>query len=255
MTIRRKIVKIDEDKCNGCGICVPSCAEGAIQIIGGKARLVSETYCDGLGACLGECPTGAITIEEREAEEFDQASVELNLAALERENEGEPALSGNGFHGCPGSMSRMLTDRESVAENQDDFKPVTVKSRLGNWPVKLKLAPLSAPYFINAKLLISADCVPFAYADFHREFLAGKTALIGCPKLDDSDSYRQKLTKIFMRNRISSIDVLIMEVPCCFGLAGVVEAAVKDSGKEIPVTYTTVGISGEVLDQRTSPVI
>ena len=255
MTIRRKIVKIDEDKCNGCGICVPSCAEGAIRIIGGKARLVSETYCDGLGACLGECPTDAITIEEREAEQFDQASVEQHLAGLELEKEGEPALHGNGFQGCPGSLSRMLAGRDSADDNQDDLEPMTVKSRLGNWPVQLKLAPLSAPYFNNAKLLISADCVPFARADFHREFLAGKTALIGCPKLDNSTLYRQKLAEIFMRNRISSIDVLIMEVPCCFGLAGVVEAAVKDSGKEIPVTYTTVGISGEVLDQRTSPVI
>ena len=254
MTIRRKIIKIDEEKCNGCGLCVPACAEGAIQIIDGKARLVSEIYCDGLGACLGECPTGAITIEEREAEQFDQAAVEKHLARQAQEKNADAAFSGNGFQGCPGSLSRMLPVEDQAQEEPDDFESAPAHSKLGNWPVQLKLVPLSAPYFHEAKLLISADCVPFAYADFHREFLSGKTVLIGCPKLDDPAIYRQKLAEIFMRNQISSIDVLTMEVPCCFGLANLVEEAVKDSGKEIPVTYTTLGISGEVLDKRTSPV-
>jgi Fe-S-cluster-containing hydrogenase component 2 len=254
MAIRRKIIKIDEEKCNGCGLCVPACAEGAIQIIGGKARLVSETYCDGLGACLGECPTGAITIEEREAEQFNQAAVEAHLARQAQEKKAGPALTGHGFQGCPGSLSRMLPVEEPTHEEPDDFESTPSRSKLGNWPVQLKLAPLSAPYFQAAKLLISADCVPFAHADFHREFLAGKIVLIGCPKLDDPAFYRRKLAEIFMRNRISSIDVLIMEVPCCFGLANLVEEALNESGKEIPITYTTVGISGEVLDKRTSPV-
>jgi ferredoxin len=233
---------------------VPACAEGAIQIIGGKARLVSETYCDGLGACLGECPTGAITIEEREAEQFDQAAVEKHLARQAREKKADPAFAGHGFQGCPGSLSRMLPVEDSAQEETDDFEPAPAQSKLGNWPVQLKLTPLSAPYFNDAKLLISADCVPFAYADFHRELLAGKTVLIGCPKLDDSAFYKEKLKEIFTRNRISSIDVLIMEVPCCFGLANLVEEAVKDSGKEIPVYYSTISIRGELLDKRTSPV-
>lgn len=254
MAIKRKIIKIDEDECNGCGLCVPACAEGAIQIIGGKARLVSETFCDGLGDCLGECPTGAITVEEREAEEFDRAAAEEHITGLELEKKAEPTLTGQGFHACPGSLSRMLQVEDSASENRNDSESAPVQSKLANWPVQLKLAPLSAPYFHGAKLLICADCVPFACEDFHREFLAGKTVLVGCPKLDDSVFYREKLGEIFRQNQISSIDVLIMEVPCCFGLASLVEAAVQDSGKDIPVTFTKIGIRGEVLEKRTSPV-
>lgn len=258
MAIIRKIIKIDEEKCNGCGLCVPACAEGAVQIINGKARLVSENFCDGLGACLGDCPTGAITIEERKAENFDRAAVEQHLARLEQEknqqHKTEPGSTGQGFQGCPGSLSMMLAVEDSASGNRDESESAPVRSELGNWPVQLKLAPLSAPYFHGADLLISADCVPFAYGDFHGEFLAGKTVLIGCPKLDDSAFYREKLGEIFKRNRISSIEVLIMEVPCCFALAGLVSEAVQDSGKDIPVTITKIGVRGEVLEKRTSSV-
>ncbi|HLA39813.1 MAG TPA: 4Fe-4S binding protein [Candidatus Glassbacteria bacterium] len=251
MGIKRKIIRIDEEKCNGCGECVTSCAEGAIQVIDGKARLMSETYCDGLGACIGECPVEAITIEEREAEEFNEAAVAARLHSLEDEEKLAGIVSQamlaadnlSGGHGCPGSMMRMLQPQEAEVAVQDD--PAPVPSQLRNWPVQLKLAPVAAPYFAGAQLLISADCVAFANGSFHADYLRGKTVLIGCPKLDDTDFYREKLTQILRHNSIRGIEVLFMEVPCCFGLANLVQQGVVASGKSLPVTYTRIGIGGE----------
>ena len=247
MTRVRKIIKIDEEKCDGCGQCVPACVEGALQIIDGKARLVSEQYCDGLGACLGECPQGAITIEERVAEEFDEAAVEHHLGEQAADTVSEcPAAAPAG--GCPGmaavALSQPCVDEQPAASPEGHPSP----SRLGNWPVQLRLVPVEAPYLQGARLLIAADCVPFAFADFHRRFLTGRVLLIGCPKLDDAELYRQKLAEIFTTNDIESVDILHMEVPCCFGLVRLVQLALEDSGKRIPMSVTKVGVRGEILE-------
>jgi len=238
----RKIIKIDEEKCDGCGECVPACAEGALEIVDGKARLVSEVYCDGLGACLGECPQGAITIEEREAEEFDLEAAERHLAQREE----KPAVA-EGSAGCPGAASRML-DRGKVEPVTGSEE--TAPSQLGNWPVQLKLVPVRAPYFDGGKLLIAADCTAFAFGDFHRRLLAGTTLLVGCPKLDDTDLYRRKLAQIFIQNDVSEIELVYMEVPCCHGLVSLVQRAIEDSQKTIPLALTKIGVKGDVLETK-----
>ncbi|TNF50917.1 4Fe-4S ferredoxin, partial [bacterium] len=246
----RTIVKIDEELCDGCGLCVPGCAEGALQIIDGKAKLVNDIYCDGLGACLGECPQNAITMIEREAEDFDEEAVHQHLKNLTGPDEQESDHDhhhghDHGHHkdpepslcGCPGSLSQSFdkpepsTESKPAAGESHDAAPVT--SRLGNWPVQIMLAPVNAPYFDGARLVIAADCAPFAYGDFHRRFLEGKTLLIGCPKLDDTNIYLDKLTEIFKQNDIASIDVVYMEVPCCSGLTQLTEMALEKSGKRI----------------------
>jgi Pyruvate/2-oxoacid:ferredoxin oxidoreductase delta subunit len=235
----RNVVRIDDEKCDGCGECVTACAEGAIQVIDGKARLISETYCDGLGACLGECPRDAITIEEREADEFDEEAVRRHL---------EEEKSGTLECGCPGSASQVIERCELQDKKGETSHETAVPSQLGNWPVQIQLLPAKAPYFEGASLVIAADCVPFAFADFHRRFLAGKTLLIGCPKLDSADFYRKKLAQIFIQNDIKSVDVVYMEVPCCFGLVHLVHESLKESGKDIPLKLTKVGIRGEILE-------
>lgn len=233
----RNVITIDEDRCDGCGQCVNACAEGAIKVIDGKARLVSETYCDGLGACLGECPQDAITLEEREAAEFDEEAVRQRLG-------GEPATPPS----CPGSAARTIERCEILGMKGEPGATADIPSRLGNWPVQLQLVPARAPYFENADLVIAADCAPFAFADFHRRFLEGKVLLIGCPKLDSAEFYRKKFAQIFIQNEIRSIEVAYMEVPCCFGLVHLVHEALKESGKQIPLTLTKVGISGDILE-------
>ncbi len=243
----RKIIKIDEEKCNGCGECVPACVEGALQIIDGKARLVSEQYCDGLGACLGECPQGAITIEERVADEFDEKAVERHLAN-DAVDEASQSYAAAPAAGSPGAVVFALDQPaadEPVVSSQEDGPS---SSRLDNWPVQLSLVPIQAPYLQGARLLISADCVPFAFADFHQRFLTGHVLLIGCPKLDDAQLYREKLAQIFATNDIQSVDVVHMEVPCCFGLVRLVQLALQDSGKQIPASVTKVGVRGEILE-------
>lgn len=242
----RKIVRIDEEKCNGCGQCATACAEGAIAIIEGKARLVSETYCDGLGACLGECPQDAITIEGREAAAFDIEAVEEHLAHPHAPTAGPEPLP----CGCPGTATRAL----ERASGLDACLSEAIPSQLGNWPVQLRLVPPTAPYLRGAKLLIAADCVPFAFADFHRTFLADRVLLIGCPKLDDAAFYRQKLALIFRDNDIQSVDVVHMEVPCCFGLVQLVAQAAAESGKAVPVSVTKIGIRGEILETHEAGV-
>ncbi|HEY5503050.1 MAG TPA: 4Fe-4S binding protein [Candidatus Anoxymicrobiaceae bacterium] len=232
----RKIVHIDEEKCDGCGECAQACAEGAIEIVDGKARLISESYCDGLGACLGECPQDAITIEERQADEFDEVAVEKHLSAK------QPAA-------CPGTAPQTLVPCELVDAVGEPGEAATVPSRLSNWPVQLKLVPTKAPYFDKANLLIAADCVPFSFADFHARFLTDKTLLIGCPKLDSAEFYRKKLAQIFIQNDIASIDVVYMEVPCCFGLVHLVHESLKESGKDIPLNLYKIGIKGDILEK------
>jgi len=222
---KRKIIKIDEDKCTGCGLCVPNCAEGALQIIDGKAKLVSEVFCDGLGACLGHCPEDAITIEEREAEAFDEKKVEKHLAKEKAHQHGH---SHEGF-ACPSSQAM-------------EFRAGA--SQLANWPVQLTLVPVNAPYFDGADLLIAADCVPFAYADFHNELLKNKILLIGCPKLDDAAAYQEKIAQILKENNIKSITCAHMEVPCCFGLIHIIKEALAASGKKIDFKEVTIGIKG-----------
>lgn len=229
---KRKIIKIDEEKCNGCGECVPNCAEGALKIIDGKARLVSDVFCDGLGACLGHCPQGAITIEERDAEEFDEAK------AMRHKMRKQVALCG-----CPGSK---VIDLGADPDVETARPAVKGRSELRHWPVQIMLVPPNAPYFNGADLLIAADCVPFAYPDFHRELLKGKVLLVGCPKLDDIGFYKEKLAQMIKTNDIRSVTYAHMDVPCCFGFIDPIKQAIRESGKDIPFADVTVGIRGEV---------
>lgn len=239
----RKIIKIDEEKCTGCGQCVTGCAEGAIQLVDGKARLVSESYCDGLGACIGECPVGALTLEDKEAPEYDQAAVDLHLARLGRAAHSQtvPATPS----GCPGSMARSMNFSPALHANS----PTENASGLTNWPVQLSLLPINAPYLENASLLMAADCTAFAFPDFHRKFMKGKVTVIACPKLDDARFYEDKLTKIIQANSIEFIHVVYMEVPCCGGLVRLVKAAVEASSRKVPVKFTKIGIGGKIIDE------
>jgi NAD-dependent dihydropyrimidine dehydrogenase PreA subunit len=251
----RKIVQIDQDKCNGCGLCVPSCAEGAIKMINGKAILSADNLCDGLGACLGECPQDAIRIIEREADEFDEAEVEKHLKESPEQHKGHGdghhghgQGHGHGHHGqgqgggCPGSRAMSFEPETKASATQTGSR----QSQLAQWPVQLHLVPTSAPYFQDADLLIAADCVPFAYADFHKDYLAGKAVVIGCPKLDDNQFYLQKLTELFRNSSIKSITVMRMEVPCCGGIVMAARQALAACGKDIPFKEVTVGIKGEI---------
>ena len=224
--MKRKIIRIDEAKCNGCGECIPNCHEGALQIIGGKAKLVSEADCDGLGACLGHCPQGAIIIEEREAQPFQQDSA---------------AGHGHGSN-CPGAKAMSFKHQA-----QNSCQEVSQTAQLSNWPVQLKLVPVNAPYLENCDLLISSDCVPFAFPDFHRDLLKDKVVLVACPKLDDLDFYRAKLAQIFKANKISSVTYAYMEVPCCLGLLGLIEEAISESAKSIPFKKVMIGIKGQII--------
>jgi Pyruvate/2-oxoacid:ferredoxin oxidoreductase delta subunit len=258
--MKREIVKIDEEKCNGCGLCIPNCAEGALQIVDGKARLVSDRYCDGLGACLGHCPQDAIQIIEREADEFDQEAVEERLAEQEQPDQApaaEPQGHAHAHHGggggCPGMA--MVSDlfgeqnEEPVGNLAEDEQP----SALSQWPVQLKLVPVDAPYFDGADLLLAADCVPFAVANFHGQFLQDKKLLVGCPKLDDAQFYAEKLTEILRRNDINSLTIVHMEVPCCGGLVTVADRALAASGEAINVEDVTVSIRGRVKSRKQRP--
>ena len=236
----RQIIHIDEEKCNGCGLCANACHEGAIDIVNGKAKLVRENFCDGFGDCLPGCPTGAITFEEREAPEYDEAAVEKAKAA-KKAAEAAPAQP----HQCPGSMMRQMNrDSAMTLAAAPSVKPT---SQLTNWPVQIKLAPITAPYFDGARLLIAADCTAYAYASFHEDFIKGRVALIGCPKLDDID-YSEKLTAIIQSNDIKEVTIVRMEVPCCGGLERAAKLALQNSGKFIPWSVKTISIEGNILD-------
>jgi len=241
----RKIVKIDEEKCTGCGLCIPNCAEGALQIVDGKAKLITDKFCDGLGACLGHCPEDAITVIEREAEEFDEKEVE---AYLHKKHEVKPEPKPQPiFTGCPSSRAMQFNVPEAEGVASTTTHSV---SQLTQWPVQLKLVPINAPYFQDADLLIAADCVPFAYPNFHQDFLKGKAVVVGCPKLDDIQFYKEKLTEIFKSNSIKSVTVPYMEVPCCFGLVKVTEDAIAASGKNIPLKKVKIGIRGDIKPEE-----
>jgi len=274
---KRKIINIDEKKCNGCGLCLPNCPEGAIKIIDNKARLISDLFCDGLGACLGYCPQGAITIEEREAQPYDEDKVMANIvkhgpnvikAHLLHLQEHKELVylkqamdflkkkkinitfdqachhGGNTAGVCPGS--RVVDLRKPQAAKSSSISQKQ-ESELGQWPVQLRLVPTGAPYFEGADILIAADCVPFAYANFHEDLLKGKILLIGCPKLDDVSLYQEKLKQIFTQNNIKSVTYVHMEVPCCFGLLPVIEEAIRLSGKSIPFEEVIISIRGEKI--------
>lgn len=253
----RKVIQIDSEKCDGCELCVHACAEGAIAVVNGKARLVSDTYCDGLGACIGDCPQNAITIIEREASAFNEEAAKANVAArLNKKNNRRPVKvpSAPSIHACPGSMSRTLqTFNQVPAARQAEATAGGTPSRLANWPVQLMLAPIKAPYFENADLLIAADCVPFAFSDFHEKFLAERTLLIGCPKLDNVQHYIEKLTQIFLQNSIRSVEIAYMEVPCCRGLVRLVELALEEAAVKVPLTMTKVGIKGYINEVSELP--
>ena len=228
----RKIIKIDENKCNGCGLCAAACHEGAIGMVNGKAKLLREDYCDGLGDCLPACPTGAITFEEREAPAYDHAAVLAAKAA--RQTAGAPLPCG-----CPGSASRVIRREERPAASGE------IPSELRQFPVQLKLVPVRAPYFDGAELLIAADCTAFAYGAFHRDFIRGRVVLVGCPKLDEGD-YTEKLSAILAANEIRSVTVVRMEVPCCGGIQRAAEAAVSASCRKIPLKVSVIGIDGQL---------
>lgn len=229
----RRIIKIDEEKCNGCGACAKACHEGAIEMIGGKAKLMREDYCDGLGDCLPECPTNAISFEEREALEYNESAV---LAAKEKKGIKEK----NNHTGCPGMQTRQVVHNEKETVK-------AVASHLNQWPCQIKLVPVKAPYFNDAKLLIAADCTAYAYANTHSDYMKGRVTLIGCPKLDDVD-YSEKLTEIIKNNDIKSVTVLRMEVPCCGGLEAAAKKAIQSSEKFIPWQIVTVSIDGKIID-------
>ena len=272
---KRKIIKIDEDKCNGCGLCIPNCPEGALQIIDNKARLINDLFCDGLGACIGHCPQGAINIEEREAEKYDEKRIMENIVKqgkntiiahlnhLKEHNEFgylkeamdflvtkgikiRPSDLVNTHHsgsGCPGSKVIDSRKQEKVKEGKKAVSGGV--SRLETWPVQLKLVPAFAPFLNGADILIAADCVPFAYADFHEDLLNGKVLLVGCPKLDDVTYYKEKIYQMIANNGIKSITYAHMEVPCCFGLLPVIKEAIASSGKIVPFHDVTISITGE----------
>lgn len=232
----RKIIKIDEEKCNGCGLCAAACHEGAIGMVDGKAKLLRDDYCDGLGDCLPTCPTGAISFEEREAAGYDEVAVKRNMA--NKQGEELPC-------GCPGTQSKAIK-RESICDTVCETVNDN-KSQLSQWPVQIKLAPVNAPYFTNANLLIAADCTAYAYGDFHTKFIKNRTTLIGCPKLDEGD-YSNKLTAIIKNNNIKSVTVVRMDVPCCGGMENAVKKALQNSGKMIPWQIITISTDGKILD-------
>ena len=236
----RKIIHIDEEKCNGCGACVTACHEGAIGLVNGKAKLMRDDYCDGFGDCLPGCPTGAITFEEREAAAYDEAAV------LENKQKKAAAPAQPAFSGCPGHQMRRFAREEAPQEQA--AAPAAQTSQLGQWPCQIKLVPVNAPYFDGARLLIAADCTAYAYANIHQEFMKGKITLIGCPKLDEVD-YSEKLTQILSNNNIRSVTVLRMEVPCCGGLERAAVTALQNSGKFIPWQVVTFSVDGRILDR------
>ena len=239
----RNIIKIDEEKCNGCGLCVNACHEGALELIDGKAKLVSESYCDGLGDCLPECPTGAITIEKREAPEYDEVAVKNRMQ--ENNNSTNDTLA----CGCPGTLAKSIVrpkhpnEQKQKAQVDSSF----IESKLNQWPCQIKLMPINAPYYNNANLLVAADCTAFSYANFHNDFMKNKITIIGCPKLDMID-YSEKLTAILKNNEIKSLTVLRMEVPCCGGIVNAVKSALINSGKMIPWNVITISTDGNIIE-------
>ena len=236
--VLRKIIKIDEEKCDGCGVCVPACAEGALQIVDGKAKLISEKYCDGLGACLGECPQGAITIEERAAEDFDEEAAKLHIEVKKYAMEGLPC-------GCSSATVTQFEREEATGVALEEA--TNQQSMLSHWPVQLTLVPPTAPFLQGADVVLAADCVPFAYASFHQDFIKDHAVLVACPKLDDFQSHLEKLTDILRHSSLKSLTVVHMEVPCCSGLVHMAKQSIQLSGKDILFKEVTVSIKGDLI--------
>jgi NAD-dependent dihydropyrimidine dehydrogenase PreA subunit len=250
MKSTRKIIRIDEEKCDGCGLCVPSCAEGAIRLVDGKARLVAEKYCDGLGACLGECPQGALTVIDAEADPFDEEAakelVRAGRSAIHTRPSGKTAGDKTLPCGCPSTLMQTFApqtgcDRANVPVSQ----PASGVSALTHWPVQIRLVPPSAPFLKGADLLVAADCTPVAYPRFHEDLLRGKTVLLGCPKFDDAEDYVNKFAAIFETAAIKSVTIVVMEVPCCQGLPVIVRKGMALAGKEIPIEVVVISARGE----------
>lgn len=247
MKIQRKIIQIDEALCDGCGQCVPSCAEGAIQIIEGKARLVAEKYCDGLGACMGECPQGALSIVERQADRFDEQAVEQYLSATApKESSQDTTLA----CGCPSTQIQTFSPTPSYQE-ANAASVQNPASALSHWPVQIRLVPPTAPFLKGADLLVAADCTAFAYPNFHQDFLTKRVVLVGCPKFDDVHAYVQRFTEIFCTADINSVTLVVMDVPCCQGLPMIVEKAMKTANKQIPIEKVVISATGMVLNRQT----
>ncbi|MDX1708138.1 MAG: 4Fe-4S binding protein [Desulfobacterales bacterium] len=249
----RKIIEIDEELCDGCGNCVPSCAEGALQIIDGKARVIADMYCDGLGACLGECPMGALKIIEREADEFDEEAVEELLAKRKQEEANQPAPAFSG--GCPSARLQSFgTPEPAAAAIRADLSAADAadleQSALSHWPVQIMLVPPTAPFLKGADLLVLADCVPVAFPTVHRDFIKGKAVLMGCPKLDNAQFYIEKFAQICKQSGLKTITTVIMEVPCCGGLPMIVKKGMEMSGVNIPMEQVVISTRGQILDRR-----
>ncbi len=244
MKTLRKIIEIDEELCDGCGQCVPSCAEGALEIIDGKAKVISDNLCDGLGACLGECPTGALKVIEREADEFDEEAVEAHLETQAAEKPSEEPVSPCG---CP-SAAIATFDQPSPCQgaNIPQFVDKS-ESALSHWPIQIRLVPPTAPFLKGADLLVVSDCTPLAYADFHRKFMKGRKVLMGCPKLDDAQSYIDKFAEMFTEADIKSVTTVIMEVPCCAGMPVIVKKGLEKSGKTVPLKEVVISTKGQLL--------
>ncbi len=245
MKVKRNIIEIDEALCDGCGQCITTCAEGALEIIDGKAKLVSEIYCDGLGACLSGCPTGALKVIQRDADDFDEEAVHAHLEELKKaEAPKEQTLA----CGCPSAT--LQTFARPVCSQNTAEQHSEATSALRHWPVQIRLIPPTAPFLRNADLLVAADCTPVAYPAFHRDFLEGKTVMIGCPKFDDAQSYVEKFAQIFHSNAIKSITVVIMEVPCCAGLPMIVKKGMELAGKTVPMEQIVISASGDILRKQ-----
>lgn len=242
----RRVIKIDEEKCNGCGLCASACHEGAIGMVNGKAKLLRDDYCDGLGDCLPSCAAGAITFEEREAMDYDEEAVKINMEKRKLEQKNIEVNKNEKIHfGCPGTQSKVINHNKREIKNNSSNNEVV--SQLNQWPVQIKLAPSNAGFFNNADLLIAADCSAYAYGDFHSKFIKNRITLIGCPKLDEGD-YSEKLTSILKMNDIKSVTVVRMEVPCCGGIVNAVKNALKASDKMIPWQIVTISTNGKITE-------
>ena len=252
MKVIRKIIQIDEELCNGCGNCVPSCAEGALEIVDGKARVIADFYCDGLGACLGECPTGALTIAEREADEFDEHAVEKLLTEKKKEEPSARTVLPMASGGCP--SSRMMQSFGPTADGAGPGVPAATgapaESALSHWPVQIMLVPPTAPFLKGADLLVLADCVPVAFPTLHRDFLKGKAVMMGCPKFDNTQAYIEKFAQIARHSGIRSITAVVMEVPCCAALPVIVQKGLKLAGATIPMEEVVISVRGKILERR-----
>lgn len=240
----RKIIRIDEELCNGCGQCVPDCAEGSLAIIDGKAKLVADKFCDGLGACLGACPTGALTIVEREADEFDEEAVEEYLAAKEKEP--QPAGTTSPACGCPSSQLQTFAPQSTCqTANMPTVQASGATSTLSHWPIQIRLIPPHAPFLQNADLLVVADCTAVAVADFQQKYMEGKTVMMGCPKFDDAEGYIERFAEIIATCNLKSLTILIMDVPCCSAMNVIIKKALQKAGKSMPVEQITISTRGE----------